>query len=58
MRTVEELKYYELDELRDTLYWKLVDEGVMVDEITNDMLFEHFSGIGFVEEDFFCNLKD
>lgn len=33
-------------------------ELAAADEIISDeIVFEHYSGIGFVEEDFFCNLE-
>ena len=55
-RTVKELNNNELDELRNSLYWQeLSKSGIGEEAITNTMLFEHYDGINFVEDDFFCN---
>ena len=56
-KSVNELNESELNELRNSLYWELVNEGEEIDEenINNNMLFEHYEGICFVEDDFFCN---
>lgn len=59
-RDVRELNKDELDELRWSYYWELVDtgedEGIeWADDIPDAVLFEHYDGICFVEEDFWCN---
>lgn len=58
MRTVEELNEDELNELRNTYFDDF--EGLLdytcAYDVTNKDLFSHYAGIGFVEEDFFCNL--
>lgn len=68
MRTVHELTQEELDELRNRLYFQLLDEGsldeVMAAEIETeeemplDFVKEYYEGTYFVVEDFWCNLKD
>ena len=60
-RDVRELNKDELDELRWSYYWELVDTGEddgieWADDIPDAVLFDHYAGISFVEEDFFCNL--
>lgn len=62
-RDVRELNKDELDELRETYYWQLVDTGEDEgidgpEDIPDDVLFDHYAGISFVEEDFFCNIKE
>ena len=62
-RDVFDLTKDELEELRDSYYWQLVDtgedEGIDGPEyIPDDVLFDHYAGISFVEEDFFCNIKE
>ena len=52
----------ELDELRWPYYWELVDSGEddgidYADDIPDDVLFDHYDGIGFVHDDFFCNMN-
>lgn len=56
-KSVNELNESELNELRNSLYWELFNEGKEIDEedINNNMLFEHYEGISFVYDDFFCN---
>ncbi|MBO5969202.1 MAG: hypothetical protein J6S14_11975 [Clostridia bacterium] len=61
-RDVHDLTKDELDELRWSYYWQLVDSGEddgidYADDIPDDVLFDHYAGIGFVEEDFFCNMN-
>ena len=58
MRKVEELNEDELNELRKSYFY---DESVNhfyrnIDDMPNEVLFSHYEGISFVEEDFFCNL--
>ena len=62
-RTVHDLTPEELDELRATYYEQLdeVDNDVLEDvssyeEVTNEMLFNHYDGVSFIREDFFCNM--
>lgn len=62
-RDVFDLSKDELDELRETYYWQLVDTGEDEgidgpEDIPDDVLFDHYAGISFVEEDFFCNIKE
>ena len=62
-RDVRDLNQDELDELRYTYYWQLVetgeDEGIDgPEDIPNAVLFDHYAGISFVEDDFFCNIKE
>ena len=64
-RSVEELTREELDELKETYFWEVVNEGdaeeVFGDDIEfpwdipDEVVMEHFSHICFVEDDFFCN---
>ena len=61
-RDVHDLTKDELDELRWPYYWELVDSGEddgidYADDIPDDVLFDHYDGIGFVDDDFFCNLN-
>jgi hypothetical protein len=58
MKSVQELNREELEELRFTYFY---NENINhfyrnVDDIPNEVLFEHYGGINFVEEDFSCNL--
>ena len=62
-RDVFDLTKDELEELRDSYYWQLVDTGEDEgidgpEDIPDDVLFDHYAGISFVEEDFFCNIKE
>lgn len=62
-RTVHDLTPEELDELRASYYEQLdeTDDDVIEDvssyeEVTDEMLFNHYDGVSFVREDFFCNM--
>lgn len=63
MKTVYELSENELEELRETYFQQLLDtDPEVLGEVTDakEIAFEdienHYSGVYFVEEDFFCNL--
>lgn len=55
---VQELNQNELEELRSNYFY---DENINhfyrnVQDVPNEVLFEYYGSISFVEEDFFCNL--
>jgi hypothetical protein len=62
-RTVQDLNEDELDELRESYYYELDDEGEDeilecindYSDITDEFLFEHYEGVMFSEDDFCCN---
>jgi hypothetical protein len=62
-RTVYDLTPEELDELRAT-YWDqleevdddVIEEATDYEDVTDEMLFNHYDGISFVRDDFFCNM--
>lgn len=60
MKTVHELNENELDELKwNYFYDEDIDHHFAYDyphEIPNEVIFEHFGHISFVEEDFSSNL--
>ncbi len=59
MRTLTQLTENEYEELRDSYYYELLENGMMINypsEITREMMEDHYRGIYFVDEDFFCNL--
>ena len=62
-RDVRDLTEDELNELRWSYFWELVDTGEddeieWPDDIPDAVLFDHYAGISFVEDDFFCNIKE
>lgn len=61
-RTVYDLNEEELNELRETYYYQLFecDEDVLEDcdcasDIPNEVIYNHYDGIYFVDDDFWCN---
>lgn len=66
MRTVHELTQEELEELQDAYFDQLLDQGDtetlgeidMPCKIPIANVIAHYDGIMFVDEDFFCNIKD
>jgi hypothetical protein len=67
-RSVEELNQTELEELRSSLFYQLLDDGLLNElfdkeinsevEIPMDFVKEYYADTSFVEEDFFCNLTE
>lgn len=63
-RSVEELTKDELSELKNCYYMQLEDEDDEIlngidspEEIPDVIIFEHYEGISFVKDDFFCNMQ-
>jgi hypothetical protein len=59
MRPITQLTENEYEELRGSYYYELLENGMMINypsEITREMMEDHYRGIYFVDEDFFCNL--
>ena len=61
-RTVYDLNEEELNELRETYYYQLLDsdEDVLENydwaaDIPNEVIYNHYDGISFTEDDFWCN---
>ena len=59
-RSVTELNRDELEELKMNYYVELTDAGEenvpYWEDIPDDIILDHYAGISFVEEDFFCNM--
>lgn len=66
MKSVDELKQAELEELRSRWYYQHLDDGSLDEvmgkeindetEIPMDIIKEYYSNTFFVEEDFWCNI--
>lgn len=61
MRTVHELNQDELEELRESYFCEIEEANggvtsISVNEIPMEDVINHYDGIHFVEDDFFCNL--
>lgn len=63
---VHDLTRDELDELKSTYYCQLLDSGELEEvcgdiyfpeDIPDDIIFNHYDGINFVKDDFFCNCE-
>lgn len=75
MKTVYDLSRDELNELKDSYFYQLLDNDDEVlfpvkngnkkdienincpEEIPDSVIFEHYDGISFVDDDFFCNCE-
>ena len=61
---VTELSRDELNELKQAYATQLYDKDIswgelaVAGEIPDDIIFDHYSGISFTEDDFFCNQQD
>jgi hypothetical protein len=65
MRNVRDLNQEELEELRFAYFYEMLDSNPelldnidFASEVPMEKLIEHYEHIGFVEEDFGCNIKD
>jgi hypothetical protein len=68
MKSVHELNENELEELRSRWYSQHEDDGSLEEvlgreaedetEVPMDLVVTYYEGTSFVEEDFWCNLKD
>lgn len=66
MKNVKELTREELNELKSNYFYSHLDndnsnqcDGYDAPwDIPDEIIFEHYEGITFVKEDFFCNLED
>ena len=63
-KTVYDLSEQERNELKSVYYYQLMDddadllEGIdYPEEIPDETIFEHYEGICFTDDDFFCNLN-
>ena len=64
---LDELKesyFYQLRDNDDEVLWALnnpnsqdIDGITAPDQIPDSVIFEHYAGISFVDDDFFCNQK-
>lgn len=61
-KTVYDLSADELAELKGNYFWELADQGEnefdWPEDIPDDVIYAHYEGIDFVDDDFFCNVKD
>ena len=68
MKSVHELNQEELEELRSRWYSQHEDDGSLEEvlgrkvedetEVPMDLVISYYEDTSFVEEDFWCNLKD
>lgn len=63
-KMVQDLSRDELNELKSSFFYQdetqNINEGTFStpEKIPDEIIFEHYDGVCFVEEDFFCNIKD
>lgn len=61
-KTVYDLNKEELNELKDSMFWADdVDEEILNGinyywEIPDEVIYNYYNGISFVDEDFMCNI--
>lgn len=61
-KTVYDLDKEELNELKDSMFWADdVDEEILNGinyywEIPDEVIYNYYNGISFVDEDFMCNI--
>lgn len=63
-KMIQDLSRDELNELKSSFFYQDetqdINEGTFStpEDIPDKIIFEHYDGVCFVEEDFFCNIKD
>lgn len=61
-KTTYDLSIEQMEELQSNLYQQLLDDGTIdIDEfdgVTEEMVHNHYNGINFVDDDFFCNNEE
>lgn len=63
-KTVYDLSRDELDELKTNFFWQDETQDILEgdytspEQIPDEIIFKHYDGICFVDEDFLCNIKD
>lgn len=63
-KMVQDLSRDEFNELKSSFFYQDetqdINEGTFStpEDIPDKIIFEHYDGVCFVEEDFFCNIKD
>ena len=63
-KMVQDLSRDELNELKSSFFYQDETQDInestfsTPEEIPDEIIFEHYDGVYFVKEDFFCNIKD
>ena len=60
-KTVYDLTKEEMNELKESLFWEEGSDEILDGinfpwEIPDSLIYSHYDGIVFVDEDFFCNI--
>lgn len=64
MKMVQDLSREELNELKNNFFYQDETQDIIEDDfscpedIPDWIIFEHYDGVCFEEEDFFCNIHD
>lgn len=64
VKVVQDLTREELDELKTAFFWQDETQDILEGaysqpwEIPDEIIFEHYDGMTFMDDDFFCNLKE
>ena len=56
--TVRELNREQLDELKNSYFWTVKNEYMHPECIPDDAIYDYYSWIHFVEDDFFCGKEE
>lgn len=63
-KSVYDLSPTEMEELRQSYFYQLQNESPEIlqgitdpEQIPDDIIQEHYSGVSFVDDDFFCNME-
>lgn len=63
MKTVYDLTQEQLEELKNSFFWQdetqdiLEGEYTAPEQIPDNIIFEHYSGVCFSDDDFFCTTE-
>lgn len=62
-KTVYDLSPAEMDELKQSFFWQDETQDILQgafespEQIPDEIILEHYSGVCFTDDDFFCNIE-
>lgn len=62
-KTAYDLSPAEMDELKQSFFWQDETQDILQgafespEQIPNEIILEHYSGVCFTDDDFFCNME-
>ncbi len=60
---VQDLTREQMDKLKAAYFWQeetqdVLPDDIIIEQIPDDIIIEHYSGVCFVNDDFFCTMEE